>query len=142
MGSGGFAERDWDSPVFIVEHGYEFEASTQCFKVLAKGGDADVIGVLQFGDGSLRDVETTRKVDLADRLCMTKLVQPNLFQRLSPQVSKAFLRTGPGQDLTVKLIEVSSCHSDQSFLSEFFQVIVIQRIRCRDCGFVPTSPIA
>ena len=48
-----------DSSIVVVEHCDEFEACTEPFEVLAKRRDPDVIGMLQLGDRTLCDVEST-----------------------------------------------------------------------------------
>ena len=51
------AEVDGDPSVLVVEHGDEFQAGAEGFEVLAQGRDPYVLGVFEFRDGSLGDIE-------------------------------------------------------------------------------------
>ncbi len=75
-GHRALAEVDRDPALVVVEDGYQFQAGTEGFEILAQGGHPDVFGVLEFRDRSLGDVETTCQFDLADRLTVTKEVVP------------------------------------------------------------------
>ena len=59
---------DRDASFLILEHRDEFEAGAEGLEVLAERGDADVLGVLELGDGALSDVEPAGELGLADGL--------------------------------------------------------------------------
>ena len=69
-----------DASIVVVEHCDEFEACTERFEVLAKRGDANVLGVFEFGDCALGDIESPGEFDLADCFAVAEFVQPNLFE--------------------------------------------------------------
>ncbi len=100
MKSGGavLAEVDGDSAVLVVEHGDEFQAGAEGFEVVAQGRDPYVLGVFEFRDGSLGDIEPAGELGLADRFGMTKLIQSDLFKGFRTQPGKAFGRSRPGLD--------------------------------------------
>ena len=81
-GGGVFAEMHWNSSIVVVEHCDEFEACTERFEVLAKRGNANVLGVFEFGDCSLGDVESAGEFCLTDCLAMAEFVEPDLFERV------------------------------------------------------------
>lgn len=58
-------------PAVVVEYGDEFKPGAECLEVLAQGGDADVVGVLEFGDRTLGYVESAGEFCLTDRFAMT-----------------------------------------------------------------------
>ena len=65
--SGGvLAEVDRNPPV-VVEHRDQFQARAKCFEILAEGRHADVVGVLELRDRSLRDVDLVEP-ELTDRV--------------------------------------------------------------------------
>ena len=61
------------------------EAGAERFEVLAQGRHAHVVGVLELGDRPLRHVEAAGELGLADRFTVTKLVRPDLLERLDTQ---------------------------------------------------------
>ena len=79
-----------NSSIVVVEHGDEFEACTEGFEVLAKRGNANVLGVLKLGDRTLGHVESTGQFCLADCLTVTEFVQPDLLERVAAKLCETF----------------------------------------------------
>lgn len=109
-GGGVFAEMHGNSSIVVVEHCDEFEAGAECFEVLAKRGDANVLGMLQLGDCSLGDVESTGKFYLTDCLAMAEFVQPDLLERVTAKLHETLVRTWAGDDLVTEFGEFGSGH--------------------------------
>ena len=119
---GVLAEVDGNAAfVGVVEHGNQLQARAERFEVVPQRGDAHIVGVLELGDRSLRDVKASRQLDLTDRLSPPQLVQPDLLQGPLAQLRGALGVPGAllqvGSDLGPLAM---SCHQiSPSCLSSF-----------------------
>jgi hypothetical protein len=104
------AEVDRRSAVLVVEHGPEFEACAELFEVMTQRRHAHVVGVLGLGDRPLLDVESAGEFGLADRLAVSKLVQPDLLERLGTQSGEPLDSAGLGDHGGAEFGELGSCH--------------------------------
>lgn len=66
----------------VVEHGDKLQPCAERVQVLPKRRDSHLVSMLELGDGPLGDLESPGELNLTDRLAMTQLVQPELFERL------------------------------------------------------------
>gem|GEM_PF-4019864 len=79
------AEVDRNAPLFIIfEHGDELETGPKGFEVLAQSRHSDVVGMLEFGDRPLGDIQTAGEFCLAHCFGVAKLVELDLLQGLGP----------------------------------------------------------
>ena len=96
--------------VLVSEHGDELQASAERFEVLTQRRPARVVGVLELGDRPLLDVESAGEFGLADRLAVSKLVQPDLLERLGTQSGEPLDSAGLGDHGGAEFGELGSCH--------------------------------
>lgn len=131
---------DWDTAIFLVEDGDELQARAESVEVLTQSGNPYVVGVLQLGDGSLGDIEPPGQLGLADRLVPAELVKADLLERVIAPRGEPSGRSGLRHDLVAELGELD-VPSDQPFLSQFPEVLVIKVIGDRDGPLVPVIPL-
>ena len=62
---------------------------TESFEVLAQGGDAHVLRMLELGDRPLRDLETPGELGLTDGLCVAELLEVDLIKGLGVECSQS-----------------------------------------------------
>lgn len=96
--------------------------------------------MLQLGDGSLGDIEPPGQLGLADRLVPAELVKADLLERVIAPRGEPSGRSGLRHDLVAELGELD-VPSDQPFLSQFPEVLVIKVIGDRDGPLVPVIPL-
>ena len=104
------AEVDRRSAALVGEHGPEFEACAELFEAMTQRRHAHVVGVLKLGDRPLLDVEPAGVFGLADRLAVSKLVQPDLLERLCTQSGEPLDSAGLGDHGGAEFGELGSCH--------------------------------
>lgn len=101
---------DRHATVIVVEHGHELKPGTERIQVLAHRRDAHVVGMLELRDRPLRHVEPAGELGLTDRLTVTKLVEPNLVERLDAPTGETPGRAGLGDNRIAELGKLGSCH--------------------------------
>jgi hypothetical protein len=110
--SGGVvaAEMNGDATFLVVEDGNEFEAGAECFEILAKRGNSYIVGVLEFGDGSLCDIKATGELCLTDCLSVAEFVKTDLFKYCGALGSEPLGAAWTCLDLSAQFGEVGSGH--------------------------------
>ncbi|MBA2608414.1 MAG: hypothetical protein H0U92_05725 [Actinobacteria bacterium] len=78
--------------------------------VLAQRGHPHVVRVFELGYGSLRHIEPTRKLGLADGLAMADLVEPDLLKSLCSRGGDSLARARFGEEFVFEHRELGSGH--------------------------------
>jgi hypothetical protein len=94
---------DRNSSLLVIEDRDELEPSAEGVEIIPKRRDADVVGMLELRDRSLRNVEPTGKFGLTDRFVVPKLEKTDLLERLGPLGSETLAGSGARLELCPQL---------------------------------------